>query len=60
VSLTGGKKRANIRLARFFPTTPGVFNVKKLLYFGGAVAVVVVGIWVASSGYIPNPIAKKA
>lgn len=31
----------------------------KIWYYVGAVAVVVVGIWVASSGYIPNPIAKK-
>jgi hypothetical protein len=32
----------------------------KLWYYLGGVAVVVVGIWVASSGYIPNPIAKKS
>lgn len=32
----------------------------KLWTYVGAVAVVVVGIWIASSGYIPNPIAKKA
>lgn len=32
----------------------------KLLYYVGGIAVVVVGIWVASSGYIPNPIAKKS
>ena len=32
----------------------------KILTWAGAVAVVVVGIWIASSGYIPNPIAKKS
>lgn len=32
----------------------------KLWYYAGAVAVVVVGIWIAQSGYLPNPIAKKA
>lgn len=32
----------------------------KIGYYAAAVAVVVVGIWVASSGYIPNPIAKKS
>jgi hypothetical protein len=32
----------------------------KVWYYLGGVAVVVVGIWVASSGYIPNPIAKKS
>ena len=32
----------------------------KVWTYVGAVAVVVVGIWIAPSGYIPNPIAKKA
>lgn len=31
----------------------------KVWYYVAGVAVVVVGIWVASSGYLPNPIAKK-
>lgn len=32
----------------------------KVWYWVGAVAVVTVGFWVATSGWIPNPLAKKA
>lgn len=32
----------------------------KVWTYVGAIAVVVVGIWVASSGWVPNPIAKKS
>ena len=32
----------------------------KVLYYAAAVAVVVVGVWVATSGRIPNPLAKTA
>lgn len=32
----------------------------KVLTWVGAVLVVVVGVWVATSGYVPNPIQKKS
>jgi hypothetical protein len=32
----------------------------KVLYYAGAVAVVVVGVWIATSGRVPNPLAKSA
>lgn len=32
----------------------------KLLTWAGAVLVVVVGVWIVSSGRIPNPLAKSA
>lgn len=32
----------------------------KVLYYAAAVAVVVVGVWIATSGRIPNPLATSA
>ena len=32
----------------------------KVWHYAAGVAVVVIGVWVATSGYIPNPLAKKA
>jgi hypothetical protein len=32
----------------------------KVLYYAAAVAVVVVGVWIATSGRIPNPLASSS
>ncbi len=32
----------------------------KIWYYVGGVAVVVVGVWIATSGRIPNPLQKKS
>lgn len=32
----------------------------KVLYYAAAVAVVVVGVWIATSGRIPNPLQASA
>lgn len=32
----------------------------KLWTYAGAVVVVVIGVWIATSGYVPNPILKKS
>lgn len=32
----------------------------KIWYYVGGVAVVVVGVWIATSGRIPNPLQKSA
>jgi hypothetical protein len=32
----------------------------KIWYYVGGVAVVVVGVWIATSGRVPNPLAKSA
>ena len=32
----------------------------KIWYYVGGVAVVVVGVWIATSGRIPNPLLKSA